>query len=229
MQPLPHILIVDDDERLRELLQQFLSDQGFFVSAARNTAQARLKMSHFQFDALVLDVMMPEETGLEFAASLSGQHPPILMLTALGETQDRIKGLETGVDDYLVKPFEPRELTLRLRNIMRRFESEPEPITEINFGVFRFDIPSTRLFKGDEQIYLTSSESACLKTLAQHNGNPISREKLAELTTGSQEKSNERSVDVQINRLRKKIEPVPGRPVYIQTVRGAGYILHADG
>lgn len=229
---LPHILVVDDDERLRDLLQQYLSDHGFFVSTAHSAARARGMRQFFAFDAIVLDVMMPQETGLQFVASLPSPKPPVMMLTAMGEPQDRIKGLEMGADDYLVKPFDPRELVLRLRNLIQRKPMNgahiPTPKRTIRFGGFVFDLASMRLSANGEPVYLTSSEALCLRILAEHKGLPVSREKLAELTAGPQEKSNERSVDVLINRLRKKVESASGRPIYIQTVRGAGYVLHAD-
>lgn len=224
MAEMPHILVVDDDERLRDLLRQYLSDQGFFVSTARDAAAAREKLGFFAVDGMVLDVMMPGETGLQLAASLGRAAPPTLMLTAMGEASDRIAGLEAGVEDYLVKPFEPKELVLRLRNILQR--GKPAMVQAIRFGGFRFELASQKLFHGMEPVYLTSAEALCMKALAEQAGTPVSREKLAEL--GLQGKGNERSVDVQINRLRKKIEPVPGRPVYIQTVRGAGYVLHPE-
>lgn len=223
-----HILVVDDDDRIRALLHQYLSDQGYRVSAAATADEARQKMDYFIVDALVLDVMMPQETGIEFAQKLGEKAPPILMLTAMGEPQDRIKGLEAGVDDYLVKPFEPRELLLRLQNILQRFEKLQIAKKTVNFGEFNFDLSSGQLRQSGELVYLTSSESHCLKLLAEQAGKPVSRTYLAEMTA-SGGAANERSVDVQINRLRKKIEQVAGRPAYIQTVRGEGYVLHADG
>ena len=219
-----HLLVVDDDERLRELLQQYLSEHGFFVSVAKDTTEARRMLQHFELDAMVLDLMMPGESGLELAASLGASAPPILMLTAMGETEDRIKGLETGARDYLVKPFEPRELVLRINNILQRRQQEMSVAFKVRFGEFTFDTRSGKLLQQDHPVYLTSGEAQCLKVLAENAGKPVSRELLAELTLGA--KGNERSVDVQINRLRKKIEPMPGRPIYIQTVRGAGYVLH---
>jgi len=218
--------VVDDDERLRELLQHYLSENHFFVSGARDAAQARQKLQTFIFDAMVLDVMMPGETGVELMASLGNASPPTLMLTAMGESQDRIRGLETGASDYLVKPFEPRELVLRLHNILRRTKEDAKDTRMLRFGEFSIDIQTGKLFHGNDPIYLTSAESLCLKILAEHAGKPLTRERLAELTATGGAKSNERSVDVLINRLRKKIEPKPGRPIYIQTVRGSGYVLH---
>lgn len=223
---LSHILVVDDDERLRDLLQQYLSEHQFFVTVAKNAADARHKLAFFAFDAMVLDLMMPGESGLDLAKSLGADAPPILMLTAMGEAEDRIRGLETGASDYLVKPFEPRELVLRISNILQRQKQTKKQASMLYFGEFYFDIDSAKLYCNEDPIYLTSSESLCLKALAENAGLPVSRERLAELTLANGAKSNERSVDVQINRLRKKIEPTPGRPVYIQTVRGAGYVLH---
>jgi two-component system phosphate regulon response regulator OmpR len=225
MAEIPHILVVDDDERLRDLLRQYLSDQGFFVSTAKHAEQAREKLAYFQVDLMVLDLMMPGETGLQLAHSLGRRAPPTLMLTAMGEADDRVRGLEVGAEDYLVKPFEPRELVLRLRNIWQRTRGQQNQ--SIRFGEFHFDPASQKLTQGEAPVYLTSSEAQCLRVLAEHAGQPVTRERLAELSMGHSS-GNERSVDVQINRLRKKIEPVPGRPVYIQTVRGAGYVLHAD-
>lgn len=229
MTDLPHILVIDDDERLRQLLHRYLSDQGFFVSVAEDAAAARERMKFFQFDALVLDLMMPGETGLEFAATITSASPPILMLTAMAEASDRVKGLELGAGDYLTKPFEPKELVLRLRNLIGRTVTEVKTENpDVRFGQFRFHLPTARLYQNNDEIYLTTAEAALLKALAEKPGQPVSREALAEIGDGISERNNERSVDVQINRLRKKIEPTPGRPIYIRTQRGAGYVLLAD-
>jgi two-component system phosphate regulon response regulator OmpR len=217
----PHILVVDDDDRLRSLLKKYLSEQGFMVTAVESAAEARRKMAWFDFDIIVLDVMMPGETGLEFLASLGTARPPVLMLSAMGETEDRIKGLEFGADDYLPKPFEPKELVLRLKTILRRTASLSKTVT---FGDFVFDVSASQLKRGGEPIYLTSNESAMLKLLAEHAGTPVTREALARLMPGS---SNERSVDVQITRLRKKFGE-EGKSLYLQTVRGAGYVLYVS-
>lgn len=221
-----HILIVDDDQRLRKLLGKYLRDQGWHVTEAEDAADARIKLAVFSFDVMVLDVMMPRETGVDFAKSLRSEalsFPPILMLTAMGEAQDRIAGLEAGVDDYLAKPFEPRELVLRIQTILRRMQSQKQEQEALHFGVFSFDIDSARLTKSGEDIYLTESEAALLQSLADASGTSVSREQLASMSGGTI--SSERSVDVQINRLRKKIEQDPSRPSYIQTVRGSGYML----
>lgn len=229
--PIPemHILVVDDDDRLRALLKQYLSEQGFFVSTAANTTQADEVLHVFAIDLIVLDVMMPKETGLQYAARLknSASPPPILLLTARGDAEDRIAGLEVGARDYLPKPFEPRELVLRMQNILRRENVAPAAANKqaVQFGQYRFELGSGRLSGPEGPVYMTSSEIECLRILAEQAGMPVSREKIAELAG---DLNNERSVDVQINRLRKKIEPQPGKPVYIQTVRHAGYVLHAE-
>jgi two-component system phosphate regulon response regulator OmpR len=223
----PHILVVDDDERLRALLKQYLSEHGFFVSTANGTTEADALLATFGADALVLDVMMPGETGLAYAARLSkkGDAPPILLLTARAETDDRIAGLESGAADYLAKPFAPRELVLRLQNMLARQNPTPAPRDAVTFGGYRFYLAQGRLTQGEAVIYLTSGESDCLKILARAAGVAVSRESIAEQLGDVQ---NLRSVDVQINRLRKKIEPQPGKPMYLQTVRHAGYVLYAD-
>jgi two-component system phosphate regulon response regulator OmpR len=215
----PAILVVDDDARLRSLLCDYLSDQDFFVCEAHDAAAAREKLDWIQFDAMVLDRMMPGETGLELAQDVRGDAPPILMLTAMGESADRIAGLEAGVADYLTKPFEPRELVLRLQNLLAK--QTPEP-TEYPFGPYRYDAAQQRLWHDQDAVYITSREAELLSLLASHRGTPVSREQLA-AAFGQSEAG--RAVDVQINRLRKKIEPDPSKPIYIQTVRGEGYRL----
>lgn len=221
----PHILVVDDDERLRALLRQYLGEQGFFVSTAANTAEAEEILAVFAVDAMVLDVMMPGESGLAYAARLKQRSgaPPRLLLTARGEAEDRILGLEAGAADYLAKPFVPRELLLRLTNMLAMRSMSNTDI--VQFGDYRFDAASGRLSRAGEAVYLTSSESDCLKILVSAAGSPVSREAIAEQLG---DVTNARSVDVQINRLRKKIEPNPGQPLYLQTVRHAGYVLHVD-
>jgi two-component system phosphate regulon response regulator OmpR len=221
----PHILVVDDDERLRALLKQYLGEQGFFVSTAAQTREAEELMAAFAVDAMVLDVMMPGETGLAYAARLKDGNIPVLLLTARGEVEDRIAGLEAGAADYLAKPFAPRELLLRLENLLARNQKTNASARSVGFGDYMFELASGRLSRSGEAIYLTSSESDCLKILAASAGTAVSREQIA----GSLgDVGNVRSVDVQINRLRKKIEPQPGKPVYLQTVRHAGYVLYAD-
>lgn len=222
-----HILVVDDDERLRELLRQYLTENGYFVSTAANTAEAEEALAAFGADALVLDVMMPGETGLAYAARLKGRAsaPPVLLLTARAEADDRIAGLESGAADYLAKPFAPRELVLRLKNMLSTQKTAAPVRSGVRFGEYRFDIATGRLTHGDSILYLTTNESDCLRILARVAGTAVSREEIA---AAMGDVSNARSVDVQINRLRKKIEPQPGKPMYLQTVRHAGYVLYAD-
>ena len=220
-----HILIVDDDKRIRDLLAQYLSARNFRVSTASDAASARATMRGLTFDLLILDVMMPGETGLEFARSLrETTQVPILMLTARADSDQRIEGLEAGVDDYLPKPFEARELLLRLHNILRRREVKPDARDEVRMGEFEFVISRGELKKGEETIKLTERERELMRLFAQRAGTPIPRH---ELIHGDATNS-ERAVDVQINRLRRKFEADPSNPVYLQTVRGKGYILYPD-
>lgn len=218
-----HILVVDDDDRLRKLLARFLSENGYLVTEANSAAEARRKLEWFVYDLMVLDVMMPGETGIELLRSQLATPPPALMLSALGETPDRILGLEAGAEDYLAKPFEPKELLLRVRAILRR-SRQPAEAAAVAFGPFVFDPANGQLSQKGEPVYLTTSETALLRLLAAQPGKPVSREALAKLLPGA---ANERSVDVQVNRLRKKIEESERRPLYLQTVRGAGYVLQA--
>ncbi len=226
---LPHVLIVDDDTRLRQLLSSFLSSNGCRVSAVEGAGQARARMTGMAFDLIVLDVMMPGETGLELAGSLrqAGNNVPILMLSARSEIEDRIGGLSAGVDDYLSKPFEPRELLLRIKAILKRHslgEPEAQSVSDVSFGRFVFNLVRGELRRDGEIVHLTTRERDILRTLAQRAGQPVSRSDIIEPT---QEDSN-RAVDVQINRLRRKIEDQPAMPIYLQTVRGHGYTLHVD-
>ncbi|WP_169570142.1 response regulator [Sneathiella limimaris] len=222
----PHILVVDDDTRLASLLRKYLSDNGYRVTVAETAEVAAQKMAGISFDLMVLDRMMPGQDGLSFAHTIRSTTGPnqniaILMLTAMAETEDRIDGLEAGVDDYLTKPFEPRELLLRVSSILKR--SLQEPVSEVNFGAFSFDISRGELSKDNQVINLTSTEQVLLKSLATSPGVPISRDDLS-LNSGTQG----RAVDVQITRLRRKIEDDPKIPRYLQTVRGEGYVLWAD-
>lgn len=220
-----HILIVDDDQRIRDLLARYLKDHGFRTTIARDVPAARATMSGLVFDLLVLDVMMPGVNGLDFARELrSSSDVPILMLTARGETSDRIEGLEVGVDDYITKPFEPRELLLRINNILKRMDVEESAVEEIHMGQLIFHVTRGELRDGDKSIKLTERERELLRQFASRAGESIPRH---ELFAGDAT-SSERAVDVQINRLRRKIEADPANPVYLQTVRGKGYILHAD-
>lgn len=223
-----HILIVDDDHRIRDLLSQYLLENGYRTSTAKDVATARNHLSGITFDLIVLDVMMPGESGLTLAGELKrddGLPVPILMLTAQADPDDRIQGLEVGVDDYLTKPFEPRELLLRINNILRRQVTEVDPAAEeLRMGEFVFHIARGELRSGDETIRLTERERELMRQFAQRAGETIPRHELATDETTQ----NDRAVDVQINRLRRKIEKNPSNPVYLQTVRGKGYILHTD-
>ena len=221
-----HILVVDDDRRIRELIKSYLMENGFMVSVASSTAEARERMRGMVFDLLVLDIMMPGETGLQFTTSMrdGGVDVPVLMLSALADTDDRIAGLSTGSDDYLAKPFEPRELLLRIKNLLRRSAVAQPATTDVRFGEFQFNVPRGELRRGGELVRLTSGEKDLLRQLANKSGAPLSRLELSQ--PGSEDSA--RSVDVQINRLRQKIENDPTNPIYLQTVRGAGYALFVD-
>lgn len=219
-----HILVIDDDNRLRDLLQQYLTKNDFLVSTAENTTQARKKMLNYQFDLLVIDVMMPEENGMDFVLKLRKDEQnsiPVLMLTAMGEVDSRIKGLEQGADDYLVKPFEPKELVLRIKNILARTQKNKSK-NKIVFGEYIFDIKRLQLTRKNDIIYLTDSETKLLQIFTKNLGRLLSREDLCRLC----DDVNERSIDVQITRLRKKIEDNPRQPRHLQTVRGKGYVLY---
>ena len=222
----PHILVVDDDRRIRELLSAFLIGSGLRVTAAASAREARETMRGLRFDLMVLDVMMPGETGIEFARSLraGADDLPILILSAKAETEDRIEGLVAGVDDYLVKPFEPRELLLRIQAILKRRQSMAQRRDGIRFGPYEFNPARGELRMDGEPVHLTTRERDLLRLLAQRAGQTVPRNDLVQPGTDD----GARSVDVQINRLRRKIEINPATPVYLQTVRGLGYILHAD-
>ena len=222
----PHFLVVDDDERLRSLLQRYLSSNGFRITVAADAAEARRLLKSIAFDGVILDVMMPGESGLDLAADLRAQSDvPILMLTARGEAQDRIEGLERGADDYLPKPFEPRELMLRLSALIRRARNaQPPPHREIRMGQCVFDPERGELTRAGKRVKLTSSEVQMLKLFAANAGRSFSRANLCTRLNIQLE----RSVDVQVTRLRRKIEEDPKLPLYIQTVRGVGYVLVPD-
>ncbi|TVR97836.1 MAG: response regulator [Rhodospirillales bacterium] len=225
-QDLPHVLVVDDDDRLRALLARYLGDHGFVVATAASAAEARSRLGTLAFDAMILDLMMPGEHGLDLAASVRKQSGlPILMLTAMAEAEDRINGLEHGADDYLVKPFEPRELLLRMQNLIRRGVPRPDPAAAVLLGDLAFDVERGELKRGDAVIRLTSVEAALLQVLARQPGVAFSREDLIELTGAA---GGDRAVDVQVTRLRRKIEADPREPRYLQTVRGKGYVLKPD-
>jgi two-component system phosphate regulon response regulator OmpR len=226
----PHILVVDDDRRLRDLLGRFLGDNGYRVTTAANAAEADLRLGNLVFDAIVLDIMMPGENGFDFARRFrNGSSVPILMLTARSDSSDRINGLEIGVDDYLAKPFEPRELLLRLGNILKRTmivdtaQSGTKP-DFVRFGPFIYGLARGELHKGEETIRLTEREREILTALAERQSEVVPREELAAQGTAA----NDRTVDVQMNRLRRKVERDPADPLYLQTVRGVGYRLVTD-
>lgn len=227
----PVILVVDDDRRLRELLGRFLASEGFRIESASHAAEAERMLENNRPDLMVLDVMMPGEDGIAFTRRIRPQHPvPVLMLTAMGESDDRIRGLRAGVDDYLTKPFEPEELVLRIRAILRRYQPEETPTAPgtpdaVRFGPFRYLLTTHKLEHGKETVYLTPSEQKLLHCLAASPGLPVPRETLSS-TLGAT--ISERSVDVQINRLRRRIEKDPRRPDYLRTVRHRGYRLEAE-
>ncbi|NQV44803.1 MAG: response regulator [Rhodospirillales bacterium] len=222
---LPHILVVDDDDRLRSLLQRYLSEHGFLITAATDADDARKRMTTFAFDLIVLDLMMPGESGLEFADSIrQSSHIPILMLTAMAEQDDRINGLEKGADDYLTKPFEPRELLLRIQNILRRVPSAATR-AEVALGESVFRPDRGELVRGGVPVHLTEVEASLLTALARKPGKVLSREELIGITGAI---GSDRAIDVQVTRLRRKIETNPRMPRYLQTVRGRGYILQPD-
>lgn len=229
-----HILIVDDDERIRSLLSRFLRRNGFLVSCARDAAQSRRLLAGLEFDLVVLDVMMPGEDGFSLTRFLRERSDmPVLLLTAKGETEDRITGLESGADDYLPKPFEPRELLLRIAAILRRVPvaemAQPKFLT---LGMLRYDTEKAELWQGDSPLRLTGTEQALLRRLAATPGQPVSRTELIEDLgrggSGEESENSERAIDVQMTRLRRKIEPDPKEPRFLQTVRGAGYMLVTD-
>ena len=229
----PHLLIVDDDERIRSLLQQFLIQSDYLVSTAENAEQAITLLSAIEFDLIILDVMMPGQDGISFTAKLRNlkNNTPILLLTARGETEDRIKGLEAGADDYLPKPFEPKELLLRINAILRRMadlkEEQIMPKT-LNFGNLKYDVARNELWEGKDQIRLTTTESQLMKIFTSALGEPISRANLVTSLGKAVSLAQDRAIDVQITRLRRKIEVNPSKPRYLQTVRGAGYMLLFD-
>jgi len=219
----PHLLVVDDDRRIRDLLSRFLLVEGYRVTTAETAADARAKLEGLRFDLLILDVMMPGETGFNLARDLrTCSNVPIIMLTARAEAQSRIEGLAIGADDYLAKPFEPRELSLRIAGILRRSRPAPAPSIEtVRFGDFQFHLGRGELKRGEETIRLTDREREMLRLLAATPGETVPRQELA----GPGGSIGERAVDVQVNRLRRKIERDSANPLFVQTVRGIGYRL----
>jgi two-component system phosphate regulon response regulator OmpR len=232
-----HILVVDDDKRIRTLLTRYLAAEGYLVSSAADAREALARLADMAFDLIVLDVMMPGESGVQFAQRLRREaeplrSAPILMLTALGETKDRVEGLEAGVDDYLAKPFEPRELSLRIAGLLRRAGHAARPaarVKTVRFGDFRFDLEKGRLQEQDRIVHLTTRECEILTALAQEAGGIVPRQRLARrAVNGKLETAGERSVDVEVARLRRKIERDEGGPRHLQTIRGRGYRLWVD-
>ncbi len=234
-EPQAHLLVVDDDERIRGLLQKFLMRHGFLVTIARSAAQARRLLAGLDFDLVVLDVMMPGEDGIELTRELRGRMSvPILLLTARGETAARIEGFEAGADDYLVKPFEPKELLLRINAILRRVPQvrvEPGPRV-LHMGAVRYDIDRGELWRGTDPVRLTATEAQLMRIFAAAPGQPVGRDRLVGDLKPDEDaevdKNSDRAVDVQITRLRRKIEADPKQPRYLQTVRGSGYMLAPD-
>ena len=227
----PHLLIVDDDERIRVLLQKFLIRSGFLVTAARDAAHARRILEGLDFDLMVLDVMMPGEDGLSLCKWIrESSTTPIMLLTAKGETESRIEGLEAGADDYLAKPFEPKELLLRINAILRRVPPEEADTVPkvLNLGPFRYDLERGEMWQGEDLVRLTATEMQLMKIFSSKPGEAVSRAQLVEDLGRDRGQAQERAVDVQITRLRRKIEQNPKQPRYLQTVRGAGYMLAPD-
>lgn len=222
----PHLLIVDDDTRIRELLQKFLFGKGFRVTVAAEAAEARRKLEGIDFDLLVLDVMMPGESGMALTQSLRAvRNIPIILLTARAEAESRIAGLEAGADDYLAKPFDPRELVLRINNILKRTINPAKPkIDQLIFGPFTFSLVKRELRRGAQLVGLTGREQDIMMIFAANAGETIARHELA----GPGADVGERTIDVQINRLRRKLEDDPGNPIWLQTVRGIGYRLSVE-
>ena len=227
-----HLLVVDDDERIRGLLQKFLIRNGFLVSVARDAQQARRLLAGLEFDMLVLDVMMPGEDGISLTRDLRRRlSVPILLLTAKGETANRIEGLEAGAGDYLVKPFEPKELLLRINAILRRMPAQTTTGAVpkvLHLGQVRYDIDRGELWQGNELVRLTSTEAGLMRVFAAQPGVALSRDRLVGDLPREEGGGQERAVDVQITRLRRKIETDPKQPRYLQTVRGEGYMLQPD-
>lgn len=221
-----HVLVVDDDRRLRDLLSRYLSEHGFRVTVAANAAEARQRMNGLSFDLLILDVMMPGEDGMSLTRGLRDQSDvPVLILTARGEPESRIEGLEAGADDYLAKPFEPRELLLRINNILKHSAQDEPLIEHLRFGPYIFHLQKMELTRHNEPVRLTERERQILRAFAEAPGQTVDRIALL----GDDGPAGDRTVDVQINRLRRKIEDDPSNPLYLQTVRGHGYRLVIEG
>lgn len=223
-----HLLVVDDDSRLRELLRKYLSDNGFIVTLAKDAADARIKLVEGNYDLVVLDVMMPGESGFQLTQAIrddpfhQANNTPILLLTAMAETDNRIEGLESGADDYLSKPFEPKELVLRIQKILKRTQQPMKANKIVALGDYTFDVEKAELLLNQQTVSITTAEANLLKILALSPGRPHSREDLAVRTGVS---LSPRTIDVQVTRLRRRIEPDPRMPTFIKTVRHKGYVL----
>ena len=236
MQETLKVLVVDDDARLRSLLERYLTEQNFIVRVAHDSDQMDRLLTRENFHLMVLDLMLPGEDGLSICKRLrnEGNNIPVIMLTAKGDEVDRIIGLELGADDYLAKPFNPRELLARIRAVLRRRGSEApgapsQEDQEVEFGEFRLNLGTREMFHGDTPMPLTSGEFAVLKALVTHARQPLSRDKLMHLARGRDYSALERSIDVQVSRLRRMLEEDPTKPRYIQTVWGLGYVFVPDG
>jgi two-component system phosphate regulon response regulator OmpR len=231
------VLVVDDDARLRDLLNRYLGEQGYNVRTVSNSTEMNRQLARERYDLMILDLMLPGEDGLSICRRLRGANEdmPIIMLTAKGDEVDRIVGLEVGADDYLPKPFNPRELVARMQAVLRRRPppappGAPSADTQIaEFGEFHLNLATRTLTKNGEEVPLTTGEFALLKVLVQHPRVPLSRDKLMELARGREFGAFDRSIDVQISRLRRLVEPDPSKPAYIQTVWGFGYVFIPDG
>jgi two-component system phosphate regulon response regulator OmpR len=220
-----HILIVDDDDKIRELLKQYLKNNNFFVSTAINAADAEEKLKIVKFDLAIIDIMMPGKDGLQLTKEIRETIDlPIILLTAKGESEDRIKGLEVGAEDYLPKPFEPKELLLRIKNIIKRIKKNNSIITPIKIGKANINLKKMEIHKDKKITKINASEKTLLENMISSAGKIFSREEISKITHLTQE----RSIDVLVTRLRQKIEPDPKNPKYLQTVRGTGYVLWLD-
>jgi len=236
-EPKLKIIVVDDDARLRDLLNRYLTEQGYAVRAVHDATEMNRQLGRERYDLMILDLMLPGEDGLSICRRLrgAGEGMPIIMLTAKGDDVDRIVGLEVGADDYLPKPFNPRELVARIQAVLRRRPPAGPPgaptaeVQVVEFGAFRFNLAARSLTKNGQDVSLTTGEYALLKVLVQHPRSPLSRDKLMELARGREFGAFDRSIDVQISRLRKLIEPDPAKPAFIQTVWGFGYVFNPDG
>jgi two-component system phosphate regulon response regulator OmpR len=220
-----HILIIDDDEKIRDLLKQYLKNHNFFVSTAINASDAEEKLKIIKFDLAIIDIMMPGKDGLQLTKEIREKIDlPIILLTAKGEPEDRVRGLELGAEDYLPKPFEPKELLLRIKNVIKRIRKNKYVVTSIKIGIANINMKKMEIQKEKKVIKINASEKILLENMIGSAGKIFSREEISKITSLTQE----RSIDVLVTRLRQKIEPDPKNPKYLQTVRGTGYVLWLD-